>query len=250
MSPVVYHVGTSGWQYNHWRSRFYPQKLSKEQWLDFYARHFGTVEINNTYYQTPSEESVQRWYEAVPAGFVFALKMQRYVTHTRRLNETGGEEVRFMERVKPLKEKLGPVLCQLPRTMKRDEEKLDAFLARLPTDARYAVEFRDRSWFEQGIFDILRKHEVALCISDSPQFTAPLVATTDFAYFRFHGREAIYSSYYSDIELNEWAKRIAELAASLKQVYIYFNNDAEAFAVRNADALSGLLEGEKRLSVI
>ena len=149
----------------------------------------------------------------------------------------------FLTRAKILGEKLGPLLYQLPPNMHRNDERLESFLAVLPQGLKHVVEFRHESWLDEGVFEILRRYNTGLCVFDMPSLRCPLVATADFAYIRFHGSEGLYYSCYSDEELAGWAKRLADLAANLKAMYIYFNNDAEAFAVRNAITLRGYLQG-------
>ena len=232
-----YLVGTSGWHYDHWRGIFYPPKLAKAEWLGFYARHFDTVELNNSFYRLPSEDAFAAWRDSSPPNFTFAVKVSRFITHIKRLKNIEEALENFTIRAKILDEKLGPLLYQLPPNMHRDDERLASFLSKLPQEMQHVFEFRHQSWLEDKVFDILRQYHVGLCVFDMPSFTCPPVATTDFAYIRFHGSSGLYSSCYSDEELTDWAKKIASLSANLKAVYIYFNNDAEAFAVRNAKTL-------------
>jgi len=240
---AVYYIGTSGWHYDHWRQRFYPQKLRKPEWLDFYARHFSTVELNNSFYRLPSEAAFANWRDGSPANFSFAVKVSRFITHIKRLKGVEEPVETFLTRAKILGEKLGPLLYQLPPNMHRNDERLESFLAVLPQGLKHVVEFRHESWLDEGVFEILRRYNTGLCVFDMPSLRCPLVATADFAYIRFHGSEGLYYSCYSDEELAGWAKRLADLAANLKAMYIYFNNDAEAFAVRNAITLREYLQG-------
>ncbi len=237
-------VGTSGYVYDDWRQRFYPQKLGKPAWLDFYARHFSTVELNNSFYRLPSEAAFTNWRDASPASFSFAVKVSRFITHIKRLKGAGEAVETFMSRAKILGEKLGPLLYQLPPNMHRDDERLESFLSILPRGLKHVVEFRHQSWLDERVFEILRKYRTGLCVFDMPSLRCPLLATADFAYIRFHGSEGLYYSCYSDEELADWAKRLADLAANLKAVYIYFNNDAEAFAIRNAITIRDYLQKE------
>ena len=232
-----YYIGTSGWHYDHWRDSFYPVKLPKAKWLEFYAGHFNTVELNNSFYRLPSEAAFTTWRDSSPADFVFAVKLSRFITHIKRLRDTGEAVEKFITRAKILGEKLGPLLYQLPPNMPRNDEVLESFLSTLPQGMRHVFEFRHQSWLEEGVFETLHKYNVGFCVFDMPSVGCPLVATADFAYIRFHGSTGLYWSCYSDEELASWAKRLANLASNLKTVYIYFNNDAEAFAVRNATAL-------------
>ena len=240
-----YRIGTSGWYYDDWRGRFYPEKLPRGQWLEFYARHFPTVELNNSFYRLPSEEAFRRWYEATPEGFTFAVKASRFLTHIKRLKDAGEPVANVMSRAHLLREKLGPLLYQLPPGLHRDDALLDAFLADLPRDRRHVIEFRHASWLDDGVYNILRKHGAGICVFDMPKLTSPLVATADFTYIRFHGADSLYSSDYSDEVLAVWAGKIARLAEGLDTVYIYFNNDIEGFALKNAATLREYLEKGK-----
>ncbi len=242
MSPH-YYIGTSGWHYDHWRDRFYPEKLIKPRWLEFYASHFTTVELNNSFYRLPSEVAFANWRDSSPENFTFAVKVSRFITHIKRLKNTGEAVANFISRTKILGGKLGPVLYQLPPNMHRSDEMLESFLSTLPQGIKHVFEFRHQSWLDEKVFELLRRYNTGLCIFDMPSLNCPLVATADFAYVRFHGSTGLYCSGYSDEELADWAKRLADLATNLEAAYIYFNNDAEAFAVRNATTLRNYLRG-------
>ena len=241
MVTARYYIGTSGWHYDHWRDRFYPAGLPKSKWLDYYSQKFPTVEINNSFYRLPSEKAFATWHDSSPAHFRFAVKVSRFITHIKKLRDVEKPLDTFQERAKGLGAKLGPLLYQLPPNMKRNDAVLESFLSLLPPAQQHAFEFRNESWLNEGVFDMLRRHNVGLCVMDMPGFTSPVLATADFAYIRFHGSQWLYGSCYSDEELRGWAGRIAGLGA--KVTYIYFNNDAEAFAVRNALTLAQLLKG-------
>jgi uncharacterized protein YecE (DUF72 family) len=236
-----YLVGCSGWHYEHWRGLYYPKELPKLKWLSFYAQEFKTVELNNTFYRLPSEKAFTIWRESTPDDFVFAVKVSRFITHVKRLKNLGSAVGNFVSRAGLLRGKLGPLLYQLPPSMKRNDEVLRDFLSRLPPKHQHVIEFRHESWIDEAVFDILRRHNVGLCVFDMPGFSCPLVATTDFAYVRLHGSEGLYSSSYSDEELTQWAQRIDGLGQNVRVRYIYFNNDAEAFAINNAKTLRDLL---------
>jgi len=229
-----YNIGTSGWHYDHWRYRFYPRELVKAKWLEFYAGHFSTVELNNSFYRLPSEDT-------------FAVKVSRFITHIKRLKDVEEAVARFITRAKILREKLGPLLYQLPPNMHRNDERLEHFLSILPREMKHVFEFRHQSWLEEKVFEILRKYRAGFCVFDMPSLSCPLVATADFAYIRFHGSTGLYSSCYSDEELADWARKMTNLAVNLKAVYIYFNNDAEAFAVRNAVTLRDYLVTQEEI---
>jgi uncharacterized protein YecE (DUF72 family) len=237
-----YYVGCSGWHYEHWRGLYYPGELPKPKWLSFYAGQFTTVELNNSFYHLPSEKAFTTWRESTAEGFIFAVKVSRYITHIKRLKNLDSAVENFLLRAAFLKEKLGPLLYQLPPSMRRNDELLQNFLSTLPSKYQHVIEFRHESWIDEKVFNILRIHNVGLCVFDMPGFSCPLVVTSDLAYIRFHGSEGLYSSSYCDEELAQWAQRIAQLGQDVKASYIYFNNDAEAFAVKNAMTLRSLLE--------
>jgi uncharacterized protein YecE (DUF72 family) len=239
---MKYYVGCSGWHYEHWRGLYYPRELTKPEWLQFYARQFTTVELNNSFYKLPSEKAFTAWRESTPNNFIFAVKVSRFITHIKRLRNLDSAVENFLSRADFLGEKLGPLLYQLPPNMKRNDELLQNFLSSLPPKYQHVIEFRHESWIDDAVFDILRRYNVGLCVFDMPGFSCPLVATSDFAYVRFHGSEGLYSSCYSDEELSQWAQRIARLRQKVKASYIYFNNDAEAFAVENAITLRNFLQ--------
>lgn len=236
-----YYIGTSGWHYEHWQKLFYPEGLPKRKWLEFYAGYFTSVELNNSFYRLPSEGAFVNWRKSSPNNFVYAVKVNRFITHIKRLRNVQAPLENFMSRVLLLQNKLGPLLYQLPPNMKRNDEVLEAFLAILPRNYHHVFEFRDESWINDSIFDLLHRYGAGFCIFDMPGVTCPLIATADFAYFRFHGSTGLYWSCYSEEELSRWSRDIAKLGQNLTTVYIYFNNDAEAYAVGNALRLKEML---------
>lgn len=236
-----YYIGTSGWHYDDWRQRFYPPKLAKTGWLEFYAQHFDTVELNNTFYRLPTETAFNNWYTRTPDSFVFAVKASRLITHLKRLKEIDEVNKNFMSRASLLKEKLGPVLYQLPPGLHRNDDLLERFLGTQPTGVKYVFEFRHQSWLKEDVYEILRRQGAGICVFDMPGLSCPLTATSDFAYIRFHGSQNLYSSCYSDEELTGWAEGIKKLAGELERVYIYFNNDVQGYALKNAETLRSYL---------
>lgn len=238
-----YYIGTSGWHYQHWRERFYPRDLNTSRWLEFYSQSFDTVELNNSFYRLPTEKAFATWRDASPLGFTFAVKVSRFITHIKRLKDTTEPVVNFMARARLLEQKMGPLLYQLPPNMKRNNQTLEDFLKALPSGQRHVFEFRNDSWLDDRVFELLHRYNAGFCIFDMPGLTTPIVATADFAYIRFHGSTWLYGGDYSENELEDWARRI--VALGVKVVYVYFNNDAEAFAVRNALTLRHLLEGNE-----
>jgi len=232
------HIGTSGWSYDHWDGVFYPEGLRPSERLRFYAEHFSTVEINSSFYHLPSVRALESWEKTVPSGFIFSAKASRFITHIKKLKDIEEPAANFVGRVRILGDKLGPVLFQLPPRWRVNPERLRLLLNLLPKDLRYAFEFRDRSWFTEEIYRLLREHKAAFCIYDMPGFTSPLEVTSDVVYVRMHGGRFLYASRYSREELKSWAERLSDIASDgIREVYIYFNNDAYGHAVENAREL-------------
>jgi uncharacterized protein YecE (DUF72 family) len=238
---TTYYIGTSGWVYPHWRGVFYPPKLPQSKWLEYYTGLFSTVELNNSFYRLPSEQAFSNWRDSSPEGFRYAVKASRFITHIKRLKDVAEPIETFIERARHLHEKLGPLLYQLPPNMHRNDERLASFLSLLPKGLRHVIEFRHQSWLDEAVLDMLRQHDIGFCVFDMPDLPCPSLATADFAYIRFHGSSGLYSSCYSDGELGEWASKISRLAKDIDTVYIYFNNDAEGYAISNAQTLASKL---------
>jgi uncharacterized protein YecE (DUF72 family) len=234
-------VGCSGWVYRDWRGAFYPEKLPQREWLRYYAEHFDTVEVNNTFYRLPSESAVAGWVEQTPKEFCFAIKASRYITHVKRLKEPEKYTERFFERIVPLLEarKLSVTLWQLPPTFKRDDDRLAGALAAIRDRAprRHAFEFRHPTWYAPDVYAMLREYDVALVVPDSNEYPfAERTLTTDWTYVRLHRSRRRKSGNYTKAELDTWKRRIAAWR-SRAGALVYFNNDWEAFAVANARAL-------------
>jgi uncharacterized protein YecE (DUF72 family) len=232
MKPV--HVGCSGWNYKDWRGRVYPEGLPASRWLEHYATLFDTVEVNSTFYRLGSRDAVARWVEQTPDDFVFALKASRYLSHIKRLTNLDQGVRRFYEGVEPLAgtPKMGPVLWQLPENFHRDDDRLANALQGLPA-GRHCFEFRHESWFAPDVYRLLREHGAALVIGDMP--TRPFQTyemTTDWTFVRFHHGARGRRGNYSEAELERWARRIEEWRSRV-EVFAFFNNDWEAFAVKN-----------------
>lgn len=239
-------IGTSGWVYKDWSGRFYPDRLRAVDRLAHYAERFDTAEINSSFYRLPSERAVESWRETAPAGFVFAWKVPRYLTHYRRLASAEESLALIFERMRRLGEALGPSLLQLPPQFKRDDARLEAFLPLLPRDLRHAIEFRDPSWYAPEVNALLRRHDVALCLSDHaaapvPQDPRLWPVTASFAYVRGHGPTGRYHDRYAETQLAAWGARIAELAAEGRDVYAYFDNDIDCAAPVDAAALTQVI---------
>jgi len=234
-------VGTSGWHYHHWIKRFYPADLPKSQWFTHYAQHFDTVEINNTFYRLPKDTSVKRWRHQAPAGFVFAVKANRFITHIKRLRDVAEPLQRFCETVELLGEHLGPVLYQLPPGLHKDLELLRQFLKLLDKKRTSVFEFRHESWFCPHVFEMLHRAGAGFCVHDMPGRPTPRVVTGRVIYVRFHGASGRYEGNYTPAQLRDWARWIGDNRAAARNVYAYFNNDYNAYAVYNAQTLRDLL---------
>jgi uncharacterized protein YecE (DUF72 family) len=232
MKPV--RIGCSGWSYQSWRGRLYPKGLPQSRWLERYAEVFDTVELNSTFYRLPRESAVTDWVERTPNGFLFAVKASRYLTHVKRLAGLRDGVARFYDRIASLaaSPKMGPVLWQLPANFHRDDERLADALAALP-DGRHCIEFRHESWFAPDVYALLREHAVALVIGDHPE--RPFQAhefTADWTFLRLHFGARGRDGNYSHAELERWKRRIAAWRSRV-EVFAYFNNDWEGFAVEN-----------------
>jgi uncharacterized protein YecE (DUF72 family) len=235
-------VGTSGYHYKHWVGKFYPKGLKPQQMLAFYTQQFDTVELNNSFYRLPSGEAFESWRRSTPKGFCFAVKASRYITHMKKLKDPESGLSNFLPRAEALGKKLGPILFQLPPHWSCDISRLAEFLEHLPKGHRYSFELRDRSWHTEEVYDLLRRHNAALCIYELAGFQSPLEITADFAYIRLHGpKERAYQGSYSRAALMKWARRIRKWGDELKSVYLYFDNDEAGYAAKNATQIKRLL---------
>jgi len=234
-------IGTSGWYYSHWRKLFYPDDLPKSRWFEYYAQHFDTVEINNSFYHLPKLQSVKRWYRLAPDEFIYAVKANRYITHIKRLKDVSDEMWRFFETMAFLKGKLGPVLYQLPPSLHKDLDLLKSFINVLGKDSSAVFEFRDKSWFSQDTYELLDKFGIGFCVHDMSGVSSPRTVTGKLIYLRFHGPTGKYEGSYSKSALADWAQWIKQHRHKVRGVYAYFNNDSQAHAVCNAGTLKELI---------
>ena len=237
-------IGCSGWQYDSWRGRLYPEKEPKRRWLELYAGEFDTVEVNSTFYRLARRDAVAAWVEQTPPEFLFTVKASRYLTHIRRLVSIEEGIGRFYEPLQPLVEagRLGPVLWQLPENFHRDDERLHGWLELLPAGL-HTIEFRHESWFVPSVMEALREHRVALTIGDHPSRPFQTYeATASWRFVRFHHGHRGRRGNYSSSEISQWARRIAQWRRET-DVYVYFNNDWEGFAPANAIELRRRLGG-------
>jgi uncharacterized protein YecE (DUF72 family) len=237
-TEAVIRVGTSGWQYDSWRGPFYPSDLPKRSWLSHYAARLPVVEVNNSFYQLPKEETFDRWRAEVPEGFVFVVKASRYITHIRRLRECKEPVDLFWSLVVRLGDRLGPVLFQLPPNFRADPELLDGFLRLLPAAMRPAIEFRHDSWRKDRVLELLDRAGAAWVMADRPGWRVPVILTGGWSYVRFHQGRPTHPGY-TRAKLRAWADRIAALDA--QDVYVFFNNDEMSAAPADAATLCELL---------
>jgi uncharacterized protein YecE (DUF72 family) len=239
MKKGVIHIGTSGWHYAHWKENFYPPKTDQ---LDFYSRHFDTVELNNSFYKMPSPEAFAEWRKATPRGFLFSVKGSRFVTHLKKLNVEKKDVTTFMTNARRLGKKLGPVLFQLPPRWKCNTERLERFIKLLPASARFTIEFRDHSWYVPEVYEILKRRNIAFCIYDLAGYLSPLEITADFVYVRLHGPSLKkYHGSYNGQSLKKWADRCRQWQQKGMDVYIYFDNDTAGNAPADAARLKAMI---------
>jgi len=240
--PGDVRIGCSGWSYPHWRKRFYPEKLPAREHFTFYAQHFNTVELNNSFYRQPPPERFGAWREQAPPGFLFAVKGSRYVTHIKRLTVEQKSIDLVVDAALGLGEKLGPILCQLQANFHVDLERLERFVAMLPDHERFTLEFRHESWLVPAVFELLRAHRIALCIPDHPKMPKSLEITSDFIYIRMHLPP--HGLGYGERALQPWADRVMGWRRGGLDVFVYFNNDMEGHAIKDAQTLMSLIDGK------
>ncbi|MBI2938858.1 MAG: DUF72 domain-containing protein [Chloroflexi bacterium] len=238
---VAVRVGTSGWSYPHWRSVFYPRDLSADQELAYYARHFDTVEINASFYRLPQREQFASWHDQTPPGFCFAVKASRFLTHMKKLREPAAPLQRLLDSAGGLGEKLGPILYQFPAQWSKNLPRLSAFLDLLPRTVRHVFEFRHPTWYEPDVLDALARHGCALALPVHPALPCARVVSAPFTYVRFH--HGATGPRFTAEEIADWATWLAGQARAGVDVYAYFNNDVEGYAVANAESLRSRFRG-------
>lgn len=237
------YVGTSGWSYGHWaKGRFYPVGLKPNQWLGFFSRHFDTVEINASYYRLPKPEMITRWHQQVAGGFRFAVKMWKRITHEKRLADCGEQLSGFLAVVNELAGKRGPLLVQLPPSLQCAPDLLADFLVQLKRTLarirwRVTIEFRHSSWLCPEAIKLLDEHGVALCLADLPRCPITEPGEAGFVYLRRHGPGGSYGGCYTARQIGADARRIAGWLKAGRDVYVYYNNDIDGYAVDNARQL-------------
>jgi uncharacterized protein YecE (DUF72 family) len=238
-------VGCSGWNYKSWRGRFYPRELPASKWLEFYAARFDTVEVNNSFYRLPPRETFEDWRAHVPPAFLFGVKASRFLTHMKRLLDPEEPIERLFASLAGLGRRLGPVLYQLPPTLKLDLPRLDHFLRALPRSSSVTrlpvVEFRHPSWYIDETFELLTRRRVAMCLHDKLGSAIAEPVVGPFVYVRFHGTSGRYHGSYPDRQLEQWAHVLAGQMHAGRRVFAYFNNDPEAMATKNALTLREMI---------
>jgi uncharacterized protein YecE (DUF72 family) len=238
-----YRIGCSGFLYESWKGAFYPEGLLHKQWLSFYMGKFNSVELNVTFYRLLKKEAFQRWYKETPPDFTFCLKGSRFISHVKKLKDVELPLATFFNATAPLLEKLDVILWQLPPNLKLNMKNLQEFVENLKRyNVRHVFEFRHKSWLSKKVFKLLSSANIAICMADWPAFIEDLPVTADFVYIRRHGEGGNYSTNYSPEQLKKDAKRIKEYLKQGKDVYYYFNNDAFAYAPKNALELRTLVD--------
>src|SRR5436190_12439733 len=237
------HIGTSGWNYKHWLGSFYPEDIKASHQLVYYASFFDSVEINNSFH-TPSPERLAKWRLTTPKNFLFSIKASRHISHTKKLKGGGAMGENFFSGVAILKEKLGPILFQLPAGFEMDYQRLELFLKEIPRKFRYVFEFHNGTWYDEKILALLKKFNCAFCIYELDGQLSPKEVTTDFVYVRLHGPEERYTGNYPHEVLEHWAEECGAWKTKGKDRFFFFENDQHAFAVHDAIALKKLL-GQK-----
>jgi uncharacterized protein YecE (DUF72 family) len=238
-------IGTSGWNYKHWVGTFYPENLRQREHLKFYTDHFDTVELNNSFYRMPSKEKLSAWYDATPDKFLFSVKGSRYITHMKKLKDVKYGVNWLTDNVSVLGKKLGPILFQLPPGWNLNVERLEEFLELLPKDMRFAIEFRNETWYDQRVYSLLKKFKCAFCIYELDGHRSPMQVTANFVYVRLHGPGGKYQGSYSRKVLQQWVASIHGWTEEGKDVYVYFDNDQEGYAAANAESLKKLCDRKK-----
>lgn len=237
-----YYLGCSGYFYFGWEGLFYPKGLDKNKWLEYYTKKFNSVEINSSFYHFPTAETIKGWYARTPKGFVLTIKANRLITHIKKFKDTKKLTGEFYRVCNFLKEKLGCVLFQLPPSLHYNKEKLREIVGQLDRRYKNIIEFRHESWFCKEVYSYLGKKRIGFCAVSAPGLPEDCLATTDVFYMRFHGKKKWYMEHYIKKELQIWAKKIKKTCSSVKEAYIYFNNDYNAYAPKNCRELEKYLK--------
>jgi uncharacterized protein YecE (DUF72 family) len=238
----VIHIGTSGWHYSDWKGPFYPDGCLQKNFLSYYSQHFATVELNNSFYRLPAKDSLRAWKKSVPPEFIFSVKASRYITHMKKLKDAEAALSNLLRRIDLLKNKLGPILFQLPGRWRFNRERFFDFLEMLPDDYRYAFEFRDPSWHNGEVYAAMKTMGVAFCIYEIDHYLSPRETTADFVYVRLHGPGAAYKGRYNKKTLAGWAGAFSTWSDMGMEIFCYFDNDEQGFAPRDAGRLQRMVK--------
>ncbi|CAA9499414.1 MAG: protein of unknown function DUF72 [uncultured Sphingomonas sp.] len=241
MEPGAIRIGCSGWNYKHWRERFYPKGVPVKRWFEHYSATFDTVEINNSFYMLPKAETFDKWREQAPPGFCYAVKANRFLTQAKKLKDCTEPLERMMSPVRRLGDRLGPMLYQLPPNLRINLDRLRDFLEIVPKDVLNVFEFREKSWYAPETYDLLDRYGASFCVHDMPDLTSERVAVGPIAYVRFHGGEGKYWGRYSDERLLSWSDWIVDQARQGRSVWCYFNNDIHGHAIHDALTLKSIV---------
>lgn len=237
------YIGTSGWSYEHWIA-FY-SNVPPDKRLNYYSKFFNSVELNTTFYHLPKASTIKNWGLQAPRGFIFSAKASRFITHIKKLKDCALALKQFYKAISGLKNKLGPILFQLPPSLAQDLPRLETFISLLNPKYKYTFEFRSQTWFEEDVFELLKKNKIALCISDLKGELSPMEITSNFIYIRLHGPKKAYQGNYSKAALKSWQKRLEKWAHKYS-VYIYFDNDEKGYAVQDAQILRKMINKPKK----
>lgn len=238
-------LGTSGWTYDHWKGIVYPDSIARKQWFEYYCTLFPTVEINASFYRIPTRTVTESWARRSPEHFRFSVKVSRLITHVKKIKNCDREIEWFFSVFEPLEKKIALYLVQLPPNLNCDPGRLHDFIRLLPQNKKYAFEFRNTTWYNDEIVDLLRETECTFCIHDMGELKSARITTSGLTYVRFHGFDTQYGGDYSDQTLTEWAHWMQYQAARGISVYGYFNNDIGGFAVKNCRTLQQIIRDYK-----
>jgi uncharacterized protein YecE (DUF72 family) len=234
-------IGTSGFYYKHWMDNFYPEGVKPKDFFEYYQQYFSTVELNSPFYRLPNHSTFLGWKEKTSENFVFAVKASRYITHIKKLNDSKEALDNLLERADLLEDRLGPVLFQLPPGWKYNGDRFRQFLKILPRGYRFTFEFRNHSWYNEEVYELLEKKNYSFCIYELEHHMSPIITTADFVYVRLHGPDGKYQGLYSDSAMEWWAEQIRIWQKKGKDVYFYFDNDQNGYAAFNAQTLKKLV---------
>jgi uncharacterized protein YecE (DUF72 family) len=234
------YLGTSGWYYDDWQGVFYPDDIQKSDWLPFYSTQFNTVEVNASFYRLPFKNMMKGWMKKTPNDFLLTFKGSQVITHRKKLHDVKEYLEKFFDRMFLAKRKIGVILWQLPPQVKKDVALLEDFINILDSDFRHCIEFRHKSWFQGDVYSALERYNIGFCVLSAPKLPSIIKVTSDFAYFRWHGKKQWYKYNYTKKELNGWATQLKKLDVDI--VFGYFNNDYKGYAPKNCIELKEIME--------